>query len=343
MDSKSYYYNKVILVTGGVGSIGSQLVKSLLTYQPKSLIIMDNNETGLFDLSQELKSDIIQIVIGDIRDSERMMIVMTGVEIVFHAAALKHVPLCEFNPYEAVKTNILGTQNVLNAAILNHVQKVIMISTDKAVDPVNTMGATRYLAERLTIAANNHQKNEGTVFSVVRFGNVLNSRGSIIPIFMQQIEKNHPLTITDPDMTRFVMTIPQAAELVIKAGVLAKGMEIFILKMPVLKIIDLANVMLHKFAPRYAYDIEHNPMKIIGKRVGEKLYEELMTVEESAFAFENGDMFIVYPSHMYDVKKKYDFTPPAGYKPVAIGEYSSYTARIIDNQEIEKYLVELEL
>ena len=304
---------------------------------------MDNNETGLFDLSQELKSDIIQIVIGDIRDSERMMIVMTGVEIVFHAAALKHVPLCEFNPYEAVKTNILGTQNVLNAAILNHVQKVIMISTDKAVDPVNTMGATKYLAERLTIAANNHQKNEGTVFSVVRFGNVLNSRGSIIPIFMQQIEKNHPLTITDPDMTRFVMTIPQAAELVIKAGVLAKGMEIFILKMPVLKIIDLANVMLHKFAPRYAYDIEHNPMKIIGKRVGEKLYEELMTVEESAFAFENGDMFIVYPPHMYDVKKKYDFTPPAGYKPVAIGEYSSYTARIIDNQEIEKYLVELEL
>lgn len=144
-------------------------------------------------------------------------------------------------------------------------------------------------------------------------------------------------------MTRFVMTIPQAAELVIKAGVLAKGMEIFILKMPVLKIIDLANVMLHKFAPRYAYDIEHNPMKIIGKRVGEKLYEELMTVEESAFAFENGDMFIVYPPHMYDVKKKYDFTPPAGYKPVAIGEYSSYTARIIDNQEIEKYLVELEL
>ncbi|MDD3068579.1 MAG: polysaccharide biosynthesis protein [Acholeplasmataceae bacterium] len=343
MDSKSYYYNKVILVTGGVGSIGSQLVRSLLTYQPKSLIIMDNNETGLFDLSQELKSDIIQIVIGDIRDSERMMIVMTGVEIVFHAAALKHVPLCEFNPYEAVKTNILGTQNVLNAAILNHVQKVIMISTDKAVDPVNTMGATKYLAERLTIAANNHQKNEGTVFSVVRFGNVLNSRGSIIPIFMQQIEKNHPLTITDPDMTRFVMTIPQAAELVIKAGVLAKGMEIFILKMPVLKIIDLANVMLHKFAPRYAYDIEHNPMKIIGKRVGEKLYEELMTVEESAFAFENGDMFIVYPPHMYDVKKKYDFTPPAGYKPVAIGEYSSYTARIIDNQEIEKYLVELEL
>ncbi|MDD2285122.1 MAG: polysaccharide biosynthesis protein [Paludibacter sp.] len=343
MDSQSYYYNKVILVTGGVGSIGSQLVRSLLTYQPKSLIIMDNNETGLFDLSQELKSDIIQIVIGDIRDSERMIMVMTGVEIVFHAAALKHVPLCEFNPYEAVKTNILGTQNVLNAAILNHVQKVIMISTDKAVDPVNTMGATKYLAERLTIAANNHQKNEGTVFSVVRFGNVLNSRGSIIPIFMQQIENNLPLTITDPDMTRFVMTIPQAAELVIKTGVLAKGMEIFILKMPVLKIIDLANVMLQKFAPRYGYDSEHNPMKIIGKRVGEKLYEELMTVEESAFAFENGDMFIVYPPNMYDIKKKYDFTPPVGYKPVAIGEYSSYTARIIDNQEIEKYLVELEL
>ncbi|WP_167815501.1 SDR family NAD(P)-dependent oxidoreductase, partial [Methanocorpusculum sp. GPch4] len=249
MDCYTYYHDKTILVTGGVGSIGSQLVRQLLTYEPKSLILMDNNETGLFDMQQELKSNRIQILIGDVRDAERMITVFTGVDIVFHAAALKHVPLCEFNPYEAVKTNILGTQNILDAAIRNHVKKVIMISTDKAVDPINTMGASKYLAERLTISANNHQKNNGTAFAVVRFGNVLNSRGSIIPIFMHQIATGSSLTITDPEMTRFVLTIPQSVNLVIKAGMMAKGMEIFILKMPVLKIIDLAKVMLKKIAP----------------------------------------------------------------------------------------------
>jgi FlaA1/EpsC-like NDP-sugar epimerase len=343
MDCYTYYHDKTILVTGGVGSIGSQLVRQLLTYEPKSLILMDNNETGLFDMQQELKSNRIQILIGDVRDAERMITVFTGVDIVFHAAALKHVPLCEFNPYEAVKTNILGTQNILDAAIRNHVKKVIMISTDKAVDPINTMGASKYLAERLTISANNHQKNNGTAFAVVRFGNVLNSRGSIIPIFMHQIATGSSLTITDPEMTRFVLTIPQSVNLVIKAGMMAKGMEIFILKMPVLKIIDLAKVMLKKIAPKYGYKEEEHPIEIIGKRVGEKLYEELMTEQESAFAYENEEMFIVYPPHIYDTKNNHQFTPPDGFTSVPIGEFSSFTARCIDEKEIEQYLVDLKL
>lgn len=343
MNSESYYHNKVILVTGGVGSIGSQLVRQLLSFDPKNLIILDNNETGLFDLHKELASDKVQVLIGDIRDADRVEIVMTGVDIVFHAAALKHVPLCEFNPYEAVKTNILGTQNIIDAAIKNRVEKVIMISTDKAVDPINTMGASKYLAERLTISANNHQRNENTVFAVVRFGNVLNSRGSIIPIFMRQIKENQPLTVTDKDMTRFVMTIPQAVSLVLKAGMLAKGMEIFILKMSVLKIIDLAKVMVQKVAPLYDYNVEENEIQIIGKRIGEKLYEELMTFEESSLAYENDEMFIVYPPHFYDTRHKFNLTPPEGFTSVPRGEFSSKTARCINEKEIEKYICDLEL
>ena len=343
MEWNIYYYDKVILVTGGVGSIGSQLVRQLLSYKPKSLILMDNNETALVDMQRELRSEKVKILIGDIRDAERLQIVFTGVDIVFHAAALKHVPLCEYNPFEAVKTNILGTQNVLNAAIQNNVKKVILISTDKAVDPVNTMGACKYIAERLTIVANNHLKNVNTICAVVRFGNVLNSRGSIIPIFMSQIREGKQLTVTDVEMTRFVLTIPQAVELVLKAGVLAKGMEIFILKMPVLKIIDLANVIIQKIGPRYNYDMKANPIEIIGKRVGEKLYEELMTVEESAFAYENDEMFIVYPPVMYDTKQKYQLTPPDGFIPVSTGEFTSQTAHCIDEKAIEQYITELKL
>ena len=227
----------------------------------------------------------------------------------------------------------------------NHVQKVILISTDKAVDPINTMWASKYLAERLTISANNHQRNENTAFAVVRFGNVLNSRGSIIPIFMKQIQDNQPLTVTDPEMTRFVMTIPEAVSLVLKAGMIAKGSEIFILKMPVLKIIDLAKVMLRKIAPKYQYDLENNEIQIVGKRIGEKLYEELMTRQESAFAYEDKDMFIVYPSHIQDIKNRFTsmITPPEGYDSVTIEEFSSQTARCISEEEIENYLDRLEL
>jgi len=343
MNWNMYYCDKVILVTGGVGSIGSQLVRQLLSFNPKFLILMDNNETALVDMQRDLRSHKIKILIGDIRDAERLNIIFTGVDIVFHAAALKHVPLCEYNPFEAVKTNILGTQNVLNAAILNHVQKVILISTDKAVDPVNTMGACKYIAERLTIAANNHLKNINTICAVVRFGNVLNSRGSIIPIFMSQIKEGKPLTVTDVEMTRFVLTIPQAVELVIKAGVLAKGMEIFILKMPVLKIIDLANVMIQKIGPRYNYSVDANPIEIIGKRVGEKLYEELMTLEESGLAYENDEMFIVYPPHVYDTEQRYILSPPEDFTQIQIGEFTSQTARCINEVEIMQYIEDLKL
>lgn len=289
----NYYKNKIILVTGGSGSIGREIVKKLLNVEPKSVRIFDNNETELFDLEQELNSKIVRTFIGDVRDKDRLNRAFENVDIVFHAAALKHVPLCEYNPFDAVKTNVLGTQNVLDAALDNNVEKVIMVSTDKAVNPINVMGATKLLSERLTISANFYRGNKITKFSCVRFGNVLNSRGSVVPIFKKQIQSGGPVTITDTNMTRFIMHIPDAADLILKAGQIAQGKEIFILKMQAVNIIDLAEVMIEKLAPNYGHLTEEIEIEIIGRRIGEKMYEELMTDSETYYAVDDGELYIL--------------------------------------------------
>lgn len=296
----SYYNNKIILVTGGTGSIGSEIVKKILEFKPAAVRVLDNNETALFDLEQELNDNRIRTLIGDIRDYERLKMAFDDVDIIFHAAALKHVSICEYNPFDAVKTNVLGTQNVLNAALDANVEKVVVISTDKSVNPINVMGATKLLAERLTISANNYNGNKRTVFSCVRFGNVIDSRGSVVPIFKKQIKNGGPVTITDSEMTRFVMGIPEAVELILKAGILAKGKEIFILKMPALNIIDLAEVMIEEFASTYNHKAEDIKIKIIGKRNGEKMYEELMTEDELNYALETKELFILNPDKKND-------------------------------------------
>lgn len=288
-----FYKDKVVLVTGGTGSIGSEIVRKLLELNPAVVRVFDNNETGLFELEQELDTEKIRTFIGDIRDEDRLKRAFENVDIIFHAAALKHVPLCEYNPFDAVKTNVLGTQNVLNAALDRDVEKVIMISTDKTVNPVNVMGATKLLAERLTISANYYTGDKRTVFSCVRFGNVLDSRGSVVPLFKNQIKNGGPVTITDPSMTRFVMGIPQAVDLILKSGAKAKGKEIFILKMPALKIIDLAEVMIEEFATLYEYKPEDIHIKVIGKRNGEKIYEELMTEEEINYVTDYQDLYFI--------------------------------------------------
>ncbi len=290
---KSFYEDKIIIVTGGTGSIGSEIVRELLEFNPKVVRVLDNNETGLFELEQELNSDKIRTFMGDIRDKERLLRAFEGVDIVFHAGALKHVPLCEYNPFDAVKTNIIGTQNVLNAALDKEVGKVIVISTDKAVNPINVMGATKLLAERLTISANYYTGKKDTVFSCVRFGNVLDSRGSVVPLFKSQIKKGGPITITSTDMTRFIMGIPQAVQLILRAGEISEGKEIFILKMPALNIVDLAEVMVEEYAPTYGYKPENIKIELIGKRFGEKTYEELMTEEEMIFAIDQGELYII--------------------------------------------------
>ncbi len=302
-----YYKGKKVLVTGGSGSIGQKIVKELIQYDVDVVRVLDNNETALFDLEQDLKSSKIRTFVGDIRDLQRLKMAFKDIDIIFHAAAYKHVPLCEYNPMDAVKTNVMGTQNIIDAAIVCEVKKVILISTDKAVNPANVMGATKLLAERLMISSNAYSGIGGTQFSCVRFGNVLNSRGSVIPVFKKQIKEGGPLTITDKAMTRFIMHIHEAAKLILNAGSISEGGEIFILKMPSVKVTDLAEAMIEYYAPKYGYEIGDIDVKIIGKRVGEKLHEELMTPDEILYAEETEDLFIIrkdfvenHPNFIYD-------------------------------------------
>ena len=290
------FKNKKILVTGGTGCIGSEIVRNLLLFDPQVVRIFSNDEDSTFRLIQELgERSNIRFLIGDVRDKERLSLAMEDIDLVYHAAALKHVPLCEYNPFEAIKTNVLGTQNVIKAAFSNNVEKVINISTDNAVNPANTMGATKLLAEKLIIDANEGKGNKKTVFSSVRFGNVLFSRGSVIPLFEEQIQQGKPITITDPDMTRFVMSISNTVNLVFKATLMAKGGEIFILKMPVVRLDDLADVILDKYTKKYGYKKQQIKKKIIGLRPGEKMFEELMIESEAEMAFETDDMLIIPP------------------------------------------------
>jgi len=338
MDLGSFYHGKTVLVTGGVGSIGSYLVKELLKYEPKSVRVFDNNESGLFDLEQELDPRKLRSFVGDIRDKDRLTMAMEDVDIVFHAAALKHVPLCEFNPFDAVKTNVVGTQNVLDAAFAQNVQKVITISTDKAVNPSNVMGATKLLAERLTISANNYRGHKRTTFSCVRFGNVLNSRGSVVPLFLKQIQKGGPITVTHPDMRRFFMDIPSATHLILTAGMLSCGNEIFILKMPAIRILDLAEVMRDTLAARYGIKPDAVPISIVGVRCGEKIDEVLMTLDETTCVFENDEMYIVLPNEIPYVDYSPSDAVPAGFIPATVGSFSSGDTRLITKEVIGSIL-----
>jgi FlaA1/EpsC-like NDP-sugar epimerase len=336
-DLKSFYEDKTILVTGGVGSIGSEIVRTVLEYNPKVVRVLDNNETGLFDLEHELQSEKIRLFIGDIKDKDRLRRAIENVDIVFHAAALKHVPLCEYNPFEAVKTNVIGTQSLIDVAIDKEVEKFIIISTDKAVNPVNVMGATKLLAERLTVSANFYKGGKRTTFSCVRFGNVLDTRGSVTHLFRKQIKNGGSITITDPNMTRFMMSIPKAVELVLKAAQMAKGGEIFIFKMPALRIGDLAEMMIEESATKYGYKPEEIGIKIVGRRAGEKLYEELMTEEEAENAYENEEMFVVLPQSS-DVTGELSYKLPDNFKKTQKREYSSKGIELLAKEEIRVIL-----
>jgi len=295
LKGKQYLFNnKNILVTGGTGSIGTEIVKRLLRARPNIVRIFSNDENAQFNLQQELKGNKnVRFLLGDIRDKERLKKAVENIDIVFHAAALKHVTGCEYNPFEAIKTNVIGTQNIIEAAIEEEVEKLITISTDKAVNTINVMGATKLLAERLTISANYYKGLRKTIFSCVRFGNVLDSRGSVVSIFKRQIQNGGPVTITDPKMTRFIISLPRAVDLVLEAGVKAKGGEIFIFKMPAVRIGDFAEAMILELASKYGYSPATIKLKIVGKREGEKNYEELLTYDEAASAYETEDMFII--------------------------------------------------
>ena len=290
--------NKKILITGGTGSIGQEIIKEILKYEPKVVRILDIDETKQFELQQEYEDHKnIRFLLGDIRDKERLSRAIEDIDIVFHTAALKHVLGCEYNPFEAVKTNVIGIQNLIEASIDNTVEKVIFTSSDKAVNPCNVMGATKLLGERLITSANYYKgAASDTMFSSVRFGNVLGSRGSVLPLFKKQIQKGESVTITNKEMTRFVMLISQTVDLLFKVIEIAQGGEIFIFKMPVIRIADLAEVMIEELAEKYGYNADEIAIKIIGNKQGEKVYEELMTEEESARSLETKEMFIVLPA-----------------------------------------------
>jgi len=274
--------DKTILVTGGCGFFGQNFVRLVLKNQnPQSIRIYDNRELAQVEMRRKFNDPRLRFLIGDVRDKERLSRAMNGVDIVVHAAALKHVPICEYNPIEAVRTNIDGTSNVIEAALDNGVKKAVAISTDKAVRPVNLYGATKMVAEKLFVQANAYSGEKGTIFSCVRYGNVVGSSGSVIPLFMEQ-KRQGEITVTDPRMTRFWITMEQGIQFVVDSIEKMRGGEIFVPKIPSTKITDLADAI----AP-------NTRMKIVGVRPGEKIHEELMTAEESAHSKEHDLFFII--------------------------------------------------
>jgi len=292
------FKNKRILVTGAAGTVGTELVRQLLEiFHAGEVIGLDNNETAIYNLETSFSNFTnFQCFLGDVRDRDVLIKIMSGIDIVFHCAAFKHVILCEKSPFEAVQTNILGIQNIIIASLHNKVEKVILTSSDKAVNPSSVMGTSKLMGERLITAANNTQNNQNIIFTSCRFGNVLGSGGSVIPIFMQQICGGGPVTVTDKKMTRFIMSIEESVRLVIESINICKGGEVFITKMPVINIIDLAEVMIEYLAPKKGLTPDQIEMKVIGAKPGEKLYEELMNIEETRRSIELEDYYVVMPA-----------------------------------------------
>lgn len=282
--------NKVILITGGTGSFGKQYTKTLIEqYQPRKIIIYSRDELKQFEMQQEFNAPCMRYFIGDVRDKERLLQAMQGVDYVIHAAALKQVPAAEYNPTECIRTNIHGAENVIKAALGNDVKKVIALSTDKAANPINLYGATKLASDKLFVAANNMAGGHETRFSVVRYGNVVGSRGSVVPFFKKLIEDgNSSLPITDTNMTRFWITLQQGVDFVLKNFQRMHGGEIFVPKIPSVKIVDLATAM----APSFTQEI-------VGIRPGEKVHEIMCPADDSHLTLEFDDHYVLRPSIVF--------------------------------------------
>lgn len=303
MNFKKTFQGKRILVTGGTGSIGSEIVRKLLHYSPKQIRVFSRDEFKQHQLQYELNSPrnnkVMRYLLGDIRDKDRLDRAFSDIDIVFHAAALKHVTFCEFNPFEAVKTNVHGTQNVIEMAIDHRVEKMVSISTDKAVNPSTFMGITKLMSERMVIAAPNYSGHPEIKFAVVRFGNVFNSRGSVVPLWIDQIKKGGPVLVTDKNMERFFMTIPDAVNLVFSAISTMLGSEIFVLKMQKYKILEIAQELIKRFG-----DEKEIKIKEIGAREREKSDERLFTIEEEELMIDGGPFHIILPKRELYKKRK---------------------------------------
>lgn len=328
--------DKRILVTGGTGSIGSIIVKNLLSQQPRVIRVLSRDTTKQIALQEEL-GDVpnIRYILGDIRDGERVLMACEDVDIVFHAAAFKYVPQGEYNPFEAVQTNVVGTQNLITAALKTpSVSRFVMISTDKAVQPSSTMGASKLLAERLVSAAQYVRGSKSKVFTTVRFGNVLGTVGSVVPFFIQRIRRGDPLMVTHPDMTRFFMTINDAVQLVFAATAHAQGGEIFVLKMPAVAIKDLAEVCVERYAEQPV------PVTYGVVRAGENITEALLNPSEVPNALETETHFIIAPSVTVPGFPAYSYP---GAIPIQSHTYHSDTVRRLSKEEIAALLDRAEI
>ena len=327
------FKDKVLLITGGTGSFGNAVLRRFLKTDIGEIRIFSRDEKKQDDMRKIYNNPKLKFYIGDVRDYNSVMDVMRGVDFVFHAAALKQVPSCEFYPVQAVYTNILGTENVLNAAIASKVKKVVCLSTDKAAYPINAMGMSKALMEKVIVAKGRNLKDDETIICLTRYGNVMASRGSVIPLFIDQVRHGKPITVTDPNMTRFMMSLDQAVDLVLFAFKNGKNGDLFIQKSPAATIEVLAHAM---------KDILGRPeheVKIIGTRHGEKLYEVLMTKEEKVRAIDMGEYFRV-PADGRDLNYSKYFED--GQEVITqADEYNSHNTYRLNEEELKKMILDL--
>lgn len=344
MSNTNNWSGETVLITGVCGTVGREILRQVEQEDVKQVIGIDNNESELFFVAEDYRLDSsVKVFLCDLRDKDKLTDLFRGVDIVIHAAALKHVIMCEESPGDAVQTNILGVQNVIEAASRNNVKRVLFTSSDKAVNPTNVMGTTKLMGERLMTAANAHKKYDtDPIYASTRFGNVLGSRGSVVPLFKKQIEAGGPITITDRDMTRFIMTLEGAVSLVLDSVFLAQGGEVFITKMPVVNIADLAEVMVECLAEDYNYKPSDISIDIVGSRPGEKLYEELMTDEEVRRTKEMKDFLIVFPAFKY-VYNAVEYNEDGMEELDAKQPYNSAIINKLSKVELKDYLTDNKL
>ncbi len=328
------FANKVLLITGGTGSFGNAVLKRFLETDIKEIRIFSRDEKKQDDMRKKYQSSKLKFYIGDVRDYNSILNATRGVDYIYHAAALKQVPSCEFHPMEAVKTNVIGTENVLEAAIQNHVKRIVCLSTDKAVYPINAMGISKAMMEKVIVAKSRNLEGLDTVISCTRYGNVMASRGSVIPLFVDQIRQNKPLTITDPNMTRFMMTLEDAVDLVLYAFEHGENGDIFVQKAPAATIEVLAKAL------RELLNVDEYPISIMGTRHGEKAFEALLSREEMAVAIDQGEYFRV-PADQRDLNYE-KYVENGDLKITELEDYNSHNTERLDVEGMKKLLLKLE-
>jgi UDP-N-acetylglucosamine 4,6-dehydratase len=328
------FNNKTLLITGGTGSFGNAVLKGFLDSGIAEIRIFSRDEKKQDDMRKRYASDKLKFYLGDVRDYRSVLNATRGVDYIFHAAALKQVPSCEFYPMEAVKTNVMGTDNVLEAAIQNGVSRVVCLSTDKAVYPINAMGISKAMMEKVMVAKSRNLENSGTVICGTRYGNVMASRGSVIPLFIEQIRANKSITVTDPDMTRFMMTLADAVDLVLYAFENGNNGDIFVQKAPAATVETLANAL------KSLIEKPDHPVEIIGTRHGEKAFEALLSREEMACAEDLGTYFRV-PPDLRDLNYS-KFVEQGDEKISRSSDYNSANAERLDVEGMKKLLLKLD-